>query len=53
MWFAHPVSGVICRGHAQYSAFDIRSSEATTGIFGLFLSYCPEFAPTAHACSDF
>ena len=36
MWFAHPFSGVVCRGQAQYSAFVTRSSEVTTGIFGLF-----------------
>ena len=53
MWFSHPFSGVVCRGHAQYSAFVPCSSEMTTGIFGLFSSYCPEFAPTAHAYSYF
>ena len=48
-----PLCGVVYRGHAQYSAFVPCSSEMTTGIFGLFSSYCPEFAPTAHAYSYF
>ena len=29
------------------------SSEVAVGLFGLFVSYCPEFAPDAHAHSYF
>ena len=58
-WFAHPFGGVVCRGHVQYPAFALHpvfvpgSSEVAVGFFGLFVSCCPEFATTVHACSYF
>ena len=54
-WSAHPFGGAECRGHAQYPAFAPGSSEVAAGVvfFGLFVSCCPEFAPTAHAHSYF
>ena len=54
--FAHPCGGVKCRGHGQDPAFahdtlflhpDLQKWQL--GFFGLFVSCCPEFAPTAHA----
>ena len=50
-WLAHPFGGVVCSGHARYPAFAPRSSEVAVGISGLFVS-CPEFAPTAHECTQ-
>ena len=37
----------MCRGH---SAFAPDSSEVAVGLLGLFVSHCPAFAPTMHAC---
>ena len=37
----------MCRGH---SAFAPGSSEVAVGLLGLFVSHCPAFAPTTHAC---
>lgn len=57
--FSHPFSGVEYSGHAPYPAFlltlsfALSSSEVAGRLFGLFISYCPYFAPTAHACSYF
>ena len=34
-------------------SFALSSSEVAGRLFGLFISYCPYFAPTAHACSYF
>ena len=49
-WFAHPFGGGVGRGYAQYPAFAPSSSEVEGGFFilffGLFVSCCPEFAPT-------
>ena len=36
-WFAHPLGGVVCRGHAQYPAFAADSSKVA---FGVFWSFC-------------
>ena len=47
--FAHPLGGVVCRGHVQYPAFAPGSSKVAVGFFGLFVSFGPEFAPTEHA----
>ena len=52
-WSAHPLGGAVCRGHAQYPAFAPGSLEVAVGLFGLFVSCCPEFAPTVHAHSYF
>ena len=52
-WSALPLGGVLCSGHAQDPAFAPGSSEAAVGLFGLFVSCCPEYAPIAHACSYF
>ena len=35
-WFAHPLSGVVFKGHAQYLAFSPGSSEVATGVFWVF-----------------
>ena len=43
-WFAHPLGGAACRGHAQYPAFVPGSLEVAVGLFGLFLCHL-EFAP--------
>ena len=51
--FAPPIGGVVYRGSVQYPAFAPGSSEVAVGLFGLFVSCCPEFAPTAHARSYF
>ena len=40
-WFAHPLGGVECRGHAQCPAFAPGSSEVAVGLFDLFVSCCP------------
>ena len=48
-WFAHP-SGAVCRGHVQYPAFALDSSEVTVEFLGLF---CSEFALPGLACSYF
>ena len=45
--FCPPRRGVVCRGH---SAFAPGSSEVAVGLLGLFVSHCPAFAPTTHAC---
>ena len=54
--FAHPCGGVECRGHGQDPAFahdtlflhpDLQKWQLS--FFGLFVSCCPEIAPTAHA----
>ena len=37
-WFAHPLGGVECRGHAQCPAFAPGSSEVTVG-FLVFVSF--------------
>ena len=39
-WFAH-LSGAVCRGHVQYPAFALGSSEVTVEFLGLL---CSEFA---------
>ena len=42
-WFAHPLGGVVCRGHAQYPAFVPAfapgSSKVAVGFSGLFVSF--------------
>ena len=38
-WSAHPLGGVVCRGHAQYPALDPRSSKEAVGFFDLFVSF--------------
>ena len=52
-WFPHPLGGAVCRGHAQCPAFASGSSKVAIGFFDLFVSFGPEFAPAAHACSYF
>ena len=37
--FAHPLGGVVRRGHVQYPAFALGSSKVAAGIFGLFVSF--------------
>ena len=52
-WFAHPLGGIVCRGHARYS---VQLQAIQKWQYWIFLSlciFCPEFAPTAHACSYF
>ena len=43
-----PLGGAECRGHAQYPPFAPSSSEMAVEFY-LFVSFGPEFAPTAHA----
>ena len=38
-WFAHPLVGVVCRGHGQYPAFALGSSKVAVGFFRLFISF--------------
>ena len=52
-WFAHPLAGVLCRGHAQYPAFAPGSSKVAVGFFWSFSMFCPEFTLTVHTHSYF
>ena len=36
-WFAHPLGGGVCRGHARYAAFAPGPSEVAVGFFLIFL----------------
>ena len=38
-WFAPPSGGVERRGHIQYPAFALGSSEVAVGLLGLFLCF--------------
>ena len=47
-WFAHPLGGVVCRGHVQYPAFApntlfflLALQKWQLSIFSLFVSFCP------------
>ena len=58
--FAHPLGGVVCRGHAQYPAFAPDTLFLLQALqkwqLGFLVSLYlldPEFAPTVHACSYF
>ena len=53
--FGHPFGGSVYRGHAQYPASALCSMLFRSGswFFSLFVSCCPQFAPTAHALSYF
>ena len=48
-WFAHPLGGVVCRGHAQYAAFAPGSSKVAVGFFCLLSRICPN----CNTCSYF
>ena len=37
--FAHPLGGVVHRGHVQYPAFAPGSSKVAVGFLGLFVSF--------------
>ena len=50
-WFAHPLGGIICRGHAQFSAFTPHPL-LFLSCFQSLCVFCPEFAPTVHEHSD-
>ena len=52
-----PLGGVEHRGHAQDPAFApdtlfLLFRSGSWGFFGLFVFCCPEFAPTARACTQ-
>lgn len=63
-YFAHPLHGIVCRGHVKHPAFTPGSSEVQlffvcwlvrivlAGGWSLCI-FCPELALTAHACSYF
>ena len=53
--FAHSFSGAESRGHEQYTLFATGSSEIAIGwgFCNLLVSFCPEYAPTAHAAVIF
>ena len=44
---AHPLGGVVCRGHAQYPAFAPDHSEVAVGLFG-FLYLAVHNLPQLH-----
>ena len=57
-WFAHPLGGIVCRGHAQLPAFApgpllfcSRLFKSGRWAFWSFCIFCPEFAQAAHALS--
>ena len=58
-WCAHPFGGGVCRGPAQYLAFApdlcFCSGLFRSGswVFWSLCIFCPEFAPTVRACSQF
>ena len=57
-WFAHPLSGGVCRGHAQYPAFAAGSSKVAVGflVFVSFVQNLPQlcmhiiFSPVQSLC---
>ena len=52
--FAHPLGGAGCRGACTVPCFSSQLFRSGSwGFFGLFVSFCPEFAPTAHARNYF
>lgn len=63
-YFAHPLGGIVCRGHVKHPAFTPGSSEVqsffvcwSVGVAlaggGSLCIFCPALALTAHACSYF
>ena len=38
-WSAHPLGGVVCRGHVQCPALAPGSSKVAVAFFGLFVSF--------------
>ena len=49
-WFAHPLSGVVFKGHAQFLAFSPGSSEVATGGFWVFSYFVVLNLPQLQYC---
>ena len=49
-WFAHPLSGVVFKGHAQFLAFSPGSSEVATGVFWVFSYFVVLNLPQLQYC---
>ena len=47
-WSAHPLSGVVCRGHVQYLAFPPSSLEVEVGV--LVCLYLVGFPKSTYQC---
>ena len=60
-WFAHPLGGIVCRGHAQLPAFapgpllfcSRLFKSGSWGSFGLFPSCVQNLSQLLHVCTYF